>query len=669
MSVYLLAFVMGDLHRRKTKTKNGTEVSVWGTVAQPADSFDFALGVAARSIEFFEDYFKVPYPLAKADHVALPDFASGAMENWGLITYREAALLLYPDQPSQSTKELIATVIAHETSHQWFGNLVTMRWWDDLWLNESFANMMEYLAVDSMFPEWHIWNTFISVEGLSALSRDSTPGVQAVKTDVSHPDEIGTLFDSSIVYAKGGRLLFMLKNYIGEEVFRRGLYNYFTKHAYGNTEGSDLWESLAETSGKNVAGFINPWLEKSGFPVVSVSKSKDSLDIDQRHFLTNPEKTDPSRRWPVPLFASLDTVPELLTAKSINIHLSKALDEVLVLNKEARGHYIVHYKDRPHRETLIELVRRKELTTADRLMLLSSSGMLARAGYGSFAGTLEFLSAYGQEDSEPVWDVIALTIGNAKRFIDYDEALEDDVKQLVRSLIPKQYSRLGWEERPTESAADKKLRGTILRLGAYGEEVSIIARAKQMFKQYQINDSSIPAELRSMVFGVWVREKMRGAFKYLVEIHHSTQNSDLRCDIMSALSVTRDTKEIDKLLDMIKDSKLIKPQDADRWLFYLLANRHSREKAWSWMVNNWDWIEKTYENEKSYDYFPRQAAAVSNTKEQQRKYVDFFMPKSKNPALQRNIHIGLEEITSRVVWLERDFKAVKAYFDSLARQA
>jgi aminopeptidase N len=178
MSTYLLAFVVGHMHAKTTKTNRGTDVSIWASMAHPAESFDFALDAAKRSIEFFEDYFGVPYPLAKADHVALPDFSSGAMENWGLITYRERVLLAYPGETAQSTYEQIATVVAHETSHQWFGNLVTMKWWDDLWLNESFANMMEYQAVDAMFPEWKIWDSFVAVEGLSALRRDATPGVQ-----------------------------------------------------------------------------------------------------------------------------------------------------------------------------------------------------------------------------------------------------------------------------------------------------------------------------------------------------------------------------------------------------------------------------------------------------------------------------------------------------------
>src|ERR1017187_2365671 len=337
MSPYLLAFVIGNLHNKSTKTKRGTEVGVWATIVQPLAALDFALDVARRSIEFFEDYFGVPYPLAKIDHVAVPDFSSGAMENWGLVTYRERALLAYPGKSSQSAKESIATVITHETSHQWFGNLVTMRWWDDLWLNESFADLMEYQAVDALFPEWQIWESFSINEGLSALRRDASLGVQAVKTNVRHPDEISTLFDSSIVYAKGGRLLFMLKTYIGEESFRHGLTDYFTSHAYGNTTGNDLWQALGKSSGRDIAAFMNPWLDQAGFPVISVDQTDQSITISQAHSLENGETSD-DRLWPVPLFTNHQGLPDLLKKAELKVRLS-AGTQLVLFNKNAPGHY------------------------------------------------------------------------------------------------------------------------------------------------------------------------------------------------------------------------------------------------------------------------------------------------------------------------------------------
>ncbi len=657
MSTYLLAFVLGEIHQVSDRTKSGVEVNIWGTLAQPKESFSLALDAAIRSIEFFEDYFGVPYPLPKADHVALPDFSSGAMENWGLITYREAVLLSYPEAESQSTKETIALVVAHETSHQWFGNLVTMAWWDDLWLNESFANMMEYAAVDSMFPEWRIWNTFIASEGLSALRRDAVPGVQAVRTSVHHPDEISSLFDPSIVYAKGGRLLYMLKSYIGDEAFRAGLSAYFKKHAYGNTTGNDLWAALSGASGQDIGAFMNPWLERSGFPVVSVAQSDGTVNLTQQHFLDSLEKADPERSWPVPLFSG--DSQDLLTKAADR---RQTTDDLYRPNQGARGHYIVRYETDAQNEQLASLVKDGTLAEADRLMLLSDSAMLARAGLSSFDKTLGLLGAYENESSEAVWDIMALALADARRFVDVDESLEAPIKRLVAQLIQNEYVRLGWEEKPGESSEDQKLRGTILGLGAYADVPEIVSRAQELFAQYKTDSSVVSAELRGIVFAVAVKTQFGDALEYLIELYKTTTSSDLQRDISGALTATRQAEEASHLLSIVKDAKVVKPQDADRWIFMLLRNRYVKKLAWQWMEDNWGWVEETYKQDKSYDYFPRIAASSVSTEAEAKRYDAFFTPKESVPILARNIAIGREEITARLAWLSRDLGRVQDFF-------
>ena len=660
MSSYLLAFVIGELHNKSTKTNRGTDVAVWGTIAQPAEAFDFSLEIAKRSIEFFEEFFGVEYPLPKADHVAVPDFSAGAMENWGLITYRERALLVYPGETAQSIQEYIATVVAHETSHQWFGNLVTMKWWNDLWLNESFADIMEYEAPDHMHPEWHVWDTFISNEALGALRRDATPGVQAVRTTVNHPEEISTLFDPSIVYAKGGRLLNMMKQYLGLEAFRKGLNAYFTAHAYGNTTGADLWAALSKASGKDVAAFMDPWLERSGFPVLTLKQEGNSLTIRQEHFSDNPAKADKERLWPVPLFANNPAVPELLTGREATVELKDS--EPVLINQGAHGHYIVNYADDAQREALGGLIRAKKLSNGERLMLLNDASMLARSGLRSYRHVLELLEIYEDEDSEPVWDMMALIISETRRFIDQDEALETKIKAFIRRLIAKEYARLGWDAKPNEDAGDQKLRATIIGLGAYAEDPEITREALKRFEAYRSAGTAIAAELRSIVFSVPVKQGGKEAVDFLLELHHTTSNSDLQADICAALTATRSPEGARRLLERIKDPDLVKPQDADRWLIYLLRNRYTGDTAWQWMAGNWDWIVDTYANDKSYDMLPRYAAGACNTEAQAKRYREFFEPKESEIVLKRNIQIGLEEIDSRVAWLERDLSSVRGFF-------
>ncbi len=660
MSTYLLAFVAGDIHKKTAVTKSGVEVNVWATTVQPVESLDFALDAATRSIEYFEDYFGVPYPLRKADHIALPDFSSGAMENWGLITYRERVLLDYPGETSQSTREYIALVVAHETSHQWFGNLVTMRWWDDLWLNESFANMMEYQCVDSMFPEWHVWNQFIASEGLTAFRRDATYGVQSVHVDVQHPDEISTLFDGSIVYAKGGRLLYMMKKYIGEVAFRKGLSSYFQKHAYGNTVGDDLWAALSEASGKDIRAFMTPWLTRSGFPVVHVAQAEHEVTLRQEHFLDDPTKSDASRLWPIPLFSDVPDAPALLETRDLRLETQTATP--LFINTGAYGHYLVDYQSEKTRLALVDYIRTQAIAEPDRLVLLNGGALLARAGYTSYAETLKLLEAYSDETSEPVWDIMALVASEVRRFLDLDESLEPKLKTMSRQLVQKQVQRLGWEEKPHETTADTKLRSLVLGLGAYGEDKMIIAEAHKLFAAYQKNSSAVPAELRALVMSIVVKDGDTNAVDFLIKLHDSTQNSELRSDACDALTATRDPERAAQLLARVKDGKLVKPQDVDRWLVYLLRNRYTRDVAWQWMVDEWGWLQKTFENDKSYDYLPRYAATVVNTRAYERKYHDLFDSKLDQPMLKRNITVGYEEISARLNWLHRDLKPIQSFF-------
>jgi aminopeptidase N len=660
MSTYLLCFVYGDLHARETKTKDGVDVRVWATKAHSPASLDFSLDVAKRGIEFFNEYYGVAYPLKKCDHVALPDFSAGAMENWGLITFREAYLVVEPSTSSQSSREVTATVIDHELSHQWFGDLVTMKWWNDLWLNESFANVMEYVATDAAFPEWRVWDSFVSQEGLSAIRRDSISGVQAIKTEVHHPDEIGTLFDPSIVYAKGGRIINMLMSYIGQDDFRKGLKLYFEKHAYGNTTGDDLWAALGKASGKDVASFMNPWLERSGFPVLHVEQHGTSLSITQSHFALDPTKADANRLWPVPLRATGSTVPALLENEHVSVTLPS--DTYIRLNQQAVGHYVVHYANPDHAAAIAKLVDNKELQEAERLMLLNDSVMLARAGMQSFAATLELLQHYAAETSETVWDIMSLVIGDSRRFVDELPSLEPAIKAQVRTLIEAEHQRLGWEEREGETSQDTKLRATIIALGIYSEHEAITKQALTLFDAYKTDPSVIPSELRSLVFVAAVKHSHDNAFNYLLDLEEKTTNVDLKQELMGALAVTRKPEEGQRLLDRITEPTKVRQHDIISWTASLLRNRHQQTAAWQWLRDNWQWIEKTLGGDRGFDYFPRLSASAFSTRKLMEEYKEFFTPLLDKTALQRNITMGIEELESRIAWIERDVSAVEAFF-------
>lgn len=654
MSSYLLAWVIGKLHSKSAKTKNGVDVSVWATPAQPDESLDFALDIAKRSIEFFDGYFGVSYPLKKCDHVALPDFGSGAMENWGLITYREVALLANPKTTSISSKHYIASVIAHELSHQWFGNLVTMKWWNDLWLNESFATMVEYVAIDALQPDWQVWQDFASYEAIISLQRDSLEGVQPVRIEVNHPDEIGTLFDGAIVYAKGARLLKMLQRYIGDDAFRAGLKKYFEKFAYDNTDSDDLWWALGETSDKDIRSFMDAWLDHPGFPVVHVSRDGNEISLSQVR-LTSRANDKLDSIWPITINSNYSELPVLFDKRSETFKVSDT--KPIRLNVGSDAHFVTRYENTLLKQ-IIGQIESGEISPIDRLEILNEQIILSKAGIVSSAELIPIVYAYKVESVEAVWDIISMAIGDLKKFVENDSDDENRLRSFVKNLAKSQFDKLGWEPTVGERETDTKLRSTIIGMMIYSADPEIIEHAYEAYRTSRIEE--LNPELRSLILTAVVRHyENEEIIENLVDMYKTTQSPELKNSVVSGLTSTKNPRTIDKLLNMIKDTDIVKTQDTFRWFVYLIGNRHARQKAWDWLRNNWGWIEEKFGDDKSYDDFPRYAANGLRTHKQLDEYKNFFEPMLSNPALTRVIKIGINEISDRVNSIDRDSAAVK----------
>jgi aminopeptidase N len=659
MSTYLLAWVVGELQSKMGSTKDGVEVNIWATPAQNPESLDFALDIAIRTIDFFNDYFGIPYPLPKSDHVALPDFSAGAMENWGLITYRELTLLADPKTAGISNKQYVALVIAHELSHQWFGNLVTMKWWNNLWLNESFATLMEYIAIDALYPEWNMWLEFSTSESILALRRDSIDGVQSVQTDVHHPDEISTLFDGAIVYAKGARLLRMLQHYVGKDVFQAGLQHYFQAHAYKNTDETDLWDALSTASGKDIATFMHTWISQPGYPVVSIAKAGDSLHLSQKQFFIGPYVSS-ERVWPIPLNASTPELPALLATTDIEIPF---IEKSFRLNVGDSAHFISQY-DEANLQSLLIAVQDQTLTPLDRLQLLHEQTLLARSGLIPSATLIPLLAAYKNETTEAVWNIIALALAELRKFIETDEKSEEKLRELYRDLAHTQYERLGWEKLPQETEEDTKLRATIISMMLYGKDEHATQKALSLFTSTPLE--SLDSELRTLILSTAIRESNDPeVFDTLLSTYISTVSPDVREDIASALTSARHPEHIAKLLSSLKDETIVRPQDATHWFIWTIRNRYGRDRAWQWLQENWTWVKDTFGTDKSYDAFPRYSASALTTRQQLQEYRDFFAPLKQEPALARVIALGASELEGKVALIERDTPAVKTALDQL----
>lgn len=645
MSSYLLAFVIGELHKKSAHTKSGVEVNVWATPAQNENTLDFALDIATRSIDFYDEYFGVKYPLPKSDHVALPDFSSGAMENWGLITYRESCLLADPELTPESSRRFIATVIAHELSHQWFGNLVTMQWWNDLWLNESFANMMEYVAIDALQPDWHMWEDFATNEVTAALRRDSLDGVQSVQADVNHPDEISTLFDPAIVYAKGGRLLVMVRKLIGEEAFRAGLKSYFEKFAYKNTVGNDLWQELESASGQPIVNLMNAWISQPGLPVVSVSNSHDAAILSQERFFIG-EHQPSDTLWPIPLFANQPLDVKILNQKETTVSIEKPLQ----LNCGLSAHFITKY-DESTREYLLKNIT--ELPTLDKICILQDATILARAGFENSASLLPLALSLKTETNEKVFGMAAGALTELRKFVDDNDAARDSLKKISGEFARATFEELGWDEKAGESDDDRERRTTALSLMMYSEDKEVLNEAKTRFDNNKLED--LPTEIRALIISANVRHfETPEMIEDLFAAYKNTPSNDLQNDIAIGLTSTKNPKTAEKILANIKDSNIIRPQDASRWFVYLIRTRESRQIAWNWLKENWAWVEDTFGDDKSYDDFIRYAATALLTTNELNDFQQFFEPMENIPALARTIRLGITEISARVELIERD---------------
>ena len=659
MSTYLLAFVLGDFKRVSKKTKSGVEVSVLATKAQKSELMEFPLSFAVWVLEFYEDFFGQKFPLSKCDHIALPDFSSGAMENWGLITYRETALLAGKNS-SISSKKYVALVIAHETSHQWFGNLVTMKWWDELWLNESFATMMEYLATDALEPKWKIWEEFAVNEAVLSLYRDAIDGVQAVHVPVHHPDEISTIFDSAIVYAKGARLMNMLRKYVGNDAFQKGLQRYFDKFKYQNTIGDNLWDCLSEASGKNVADFMNPWLFKSGYPSVLAEEDGEELKLSQKQFFIG-EGKDSGRIWPILLGSNQNNLPEIMDSKDLTC---KKSPDFVQLNRGNVAHFITNYSQNLF-ENLLEKVRNGDLDTISRLQILQERSLLSRGGEIPSVELLRTLQSYDKETSLTVWDMISLLIGELKIFIDEDSASSKNMKKFVGNLAQNEFEKLGFVKKTGEDEEDTQKRSSILAHMIYAENEKAISGALDIFKNSQ-NMEDIDSEIRSLILTVKIRfEESPELVQKMLENYKNTSNVDYRDDIMVALTSTKNIRTGELLLEKMLENDIIRTQDILSWYVHLLRNLKTRELAWKWLRKNWKLIEEKFDGDKSYNDFPRYSGAILRTEKQLQEFKEFFDPLKSDPSLTRAIEMGEREIAGRVDLIKRDKAAIDKFLQNL----
>lgn len=662
MSTYLLAFAYGELHCVESKTKDGILVRSWASVAQPKKTLQYSVDEATKILDFFTDYFGVAFPLPKVDQLALPDFESGAMENWGLITYREIALLSDPDNPSIDTEQYISMVVAHELSHQWFGNLVTMKWWDDLWLNESFASLMEHLALDALHPDWKQWESYTASDVIATTSRDIYSNIQPVGVEVTDPDLIHTLFDPGIVYAKGGRLLKMLREHIGDDAFAGGLNHYFKKHAFKNTTREDLWESMSHASNIDVSALMTPWITQSGLPIVHAKQRGDTLELTQEQYLVDTDDTN-NKIWPIPLLADKKLPIEVFDKKHSSLQLDNS--DPVIFNKTASGHFVTHYETKDQATHIARAFADMTLPIEARMNVLNSMYMLSRIGKQSITTALDIAISNPKESRDKVWSMISMILNLSSQLIEEDELKLDQMRALKKRLASHWFSELGWDDEQNEDVNTKELRHTMIAYMLAGEDEASIAKTLSLYHKFADNLANLNADLRALIIGTAVKFEGEEVAEHLMTVYENS-SAELQLDITSALSATRDSALAKKILQKaVGPDGFVRSQDLLRWTIVFMRNHYVRHSAWEHTLEHWDWMVEELKSSKSFDMLPSYISKSMSTQE----WLSAYNKQFKNgidKAMDRNITIGRSEIESRIAWRKRDEKNVRDWLDKNA---
>ncbi|HEV7702610.1 MAG TPA: M1 family metallopeptidase [Candidatus Paceibacterota bacterium] len=638
MSTYLLAFIVGDFEYLEKKAKSGTRIRVYTTPSKKNQA-KFALDCTVKTLEFYERYFNIKYPLPVLDMIAIPDFASGAMENWGAITYRESALLVDEEHSSASNKQWVALVIAHELAHQWFGNLVTMEWWTHLWLNEGFASYIEYLAVDKLFPEWDIWTQFSTNDLGVALRLDALMNTHPIEVEVHHPSEMGEIFDE-VSYSKGASVIRMLADYLGEKDFRDGLSYYLKKHSYKNTETIHLWQAFERVSKKPVAKMMHNWTSKPGYPVIKAMLENGKLELSQERFFTSPlskKKNKIKTQWEVPIL-----IVEQEGWTKVNIGES--------------GFYRTAYS-RELLGKLVAPVQNKILSARDRLGIVRDLFALAEAGTIATIDALEFVKAYKKEDNYTVWLEIAMGLARIEQLLKQN----NDLNKFVINLLSPTFKRLGWNKKPNESHADTLLRSlAISRLGRSGDK-RVIAEARKRLKSGHAKGraSKINPDLRGAVYGVVASAGNTKEYNTFIKLYKAETLHEEQNRIGSALGDFKNPKILQFACEFAM-SENVRTQDTVSILSSVGANPMGRDIWWNFLQKNWKTLVSRY-GEGGLTLGRAVKAIGRSAEEKHLKSIIKFFKTHQAPGAKRSIDQVIERLEGNVAWLKRDRKKIEKF--------
>ncbi|KAL8969316.1 MAG: hypothetical protein Q9197_004404 [Variospora fuerteventurae] len=677
----LLAWAFGDLEYVEEFTRrkyNGKPMPVRVyTTKGLKDQARFGLKNAYQVVDYFSEVwhlepidtfgrsqhstqiFGIDYPLPKLDLLAVHEFSHGAMENWGLITYRTTAILFDEQHSDAKYKNRVAYVVAHELAHQWFGNLVTMDWWSELWLNEGFATWVGWLAIDHLYPDFQVWCQFVTEAVQTAQQLDSLRASHSIEVPVKDALEIDQIFDA-ISYLKGSSVIRMLSNHLGVDTFLRGVSNYLKAHAYGNATTNDLWAALSKTSGKDVNGFMDPWIRKIGFPLLTVAEEPGQIGVRQSRFLlTGDVKVEEDETlWWIPL--GLKTNPkaigaatEALTSKEETL---RDVDETFYkLNSDQTGFYRTNYP--PARLAKMGAEKHK-LSTEDRIGLIADAAALAISGDGTTAGLLTFISNFYDETSHAAWAQVVSSLVNIRSIFAENEAVADGLKQFTFKLVSPATEKIGWEFGAEEDYLTGQLRALLISTAGGAGHKATVEEAKRRFKLYVSGErAAVHPSLRLPVFRINVAEGGKEAYEAVKNEYMKTTSIDGKEICLQALGRVQTTELINDFLDF-QFSDEVKVQDMHSGSVALAANPKARDALWQYIKDRWDMVHgKLSGNAVVLDRYLKNSLQKFASHEKEKDMTGFFKDKDTK-GFDRGLVQVSDTVRGNANYKERDEQLV-----------
>ncbi|XP_051504053.1 glutamyl aminopeptidase isoform X1 [Myxocyprinus asiaticus] len=676
MSTYLVCFAVHQFDFVERKSKSGIPLRIY---AQPLQikTTEYAANVTKIIFDYFEEYFDMPYSIQKLDKIAIPDFGTGAMENWGLITYRETNLLFDENESSSYNKQRVASVIAHELVHQWFGNIVTMDWWDDLWLNEGFASFFEYVGVEQAERDWGMRDIMLIDDVFPVMVDDALLSSHPIIVDVSTPAEITSVFDA-ISYSKGASILRMLEDLLGRDIFRAGCRRYLKTFPFKNAKTADFWKALADESGLPVAEIMDTWTKQMGYPMLNLTTTGTDARLTQTRFLLDP-KADPSQpttplgyKWTIPVKWST------LNSRNNSILFDKGQTELVItgysptndglikVNKDHMGFYRVN-----HHDSVWSAIGEQLLTdhlvydATDRSSYIDDVFAFGRADIVDYGNAFNLTRYLFNETDYIVWDRVSTSISYVREMLADDPVLYRKLQKLFQDHVQKISRQLGWDD--VGNQTERLLRETVLGIACQMGDQEALNQASDIFNKW-INGtiSSVAVNLRLLVYRYGMKNsQLSRSWEIMFQRYLSVTLAQEKDKLLYGLASVEDIPLLNRLLEAAKNESIVRSQDVFTLVQYVSRNKYGKTMAWDWVTLNWDYLVNRYTiNDRNLGRLPSRITSTYNTKLQLWKMEHFFALNPNAGAGEMSRKQALETVRNNIEWMERNQDEIRFWLES-----